>query len=151
MRLPPPSPLLLPPSAPQLRTLGDARFEARILDSLDLPLGREVQEGEQEKDRGNGCDEDEGPQQEENSVALVETAERIGRRPRPANRQQSLPNLDLSLEPDHNETRNRNIYNNDDELNSTDSDEDDQDPRSAKRKQPSSSHGGPTRKKRRRR
>jgi hypothetical protein len=124
------------------------------LDTFPIDGGareEQQQEGEQEKDEGNGWDEDEGPQQEENGVALVETAERIGGRPRPANRQQSLPNLEPSLEAGHNKAGSRSVHDSDDELNSTDSDEDDEEPRPAKRKQPSSSHDGPTRKKRRRR
>merc|ERR1711977_561294 len=66
-------------------------------------------------------------------------------------RRQSLPNLDPSPEPSHNEAGSRCDRDGDDELNSSDSAGDDEkEPRPAKRKQPSSSHGGPARKKRRR-
>jgi hypothetical protein len=103
------------------------------------------------KDEGNSEDEDEGPQQEMNVVAPVVTAERAGGSPRPANRRQSLPNLDPSPEPSHNEAGSRSGGDSDDELNSTDSAEDDEKkPRPAKRKQLSLSYDGPTRKKRRR-
>jgi hypothetical protein len=106
----------------------------------------------QEKDEGNGEDEDEGPQQEVNGVAPAIMAERVGGSPRPANRRQSLPNLDPSPEPSRNEAGSRSDRDSDDELNSTDSAEDDEKkPRPAKRKQPSSSHDGLTRKKRRHR
>jgi hypothetical protein len=124
------------------------------LDTLLIDEGaRKQQEVElgQEKDEGSSEDEDEGPQQEMNIVALVVTAERAGGSPRPANRRQSLPNLDPSPEPSHNEAGSRSGGDSDNELNSTDSAEDDEKkPRPAKRKQPSSSHDGPTRKKRRR-
>merc|ERR1711900_149722 len=100
---------------------------------------------------GNSEDEDEGPGQEMNIVTPVVTAERAGGSPRPANRQQLLPNLDPSPEPSHNEAGSRCGRDSDDELNSSDSAGDDVDePRPAKRKHPSSSHGGPARKKRRR-
>jgi hypothetical protein len=108
-------------------------------------------EQEQENDKGNSEDEDERPQQEMNVVVPVVTAERAGRSPRPANRWQSLPNLDPSPEPSHNEAGSRRDGGSNDELNSTNSAEDDEKkPRPAKRKQLSSSHDGPTRKKRRR-
>jgi len=108
-------------------------------------------EQEQEKDEGNSEDEDEGPQQEINVVAPVETAERVGRSPRLANRRQSLPNLDPSLEQNRNKAGSRSDHDSDNELNSTDSAEgDEKKPRSAKRKQPSSSHDRPICKKRRR-
>ena len=122
------------------------------LDTLLIDEGaREQQEVEPEKDEGNSEDEDEGPQQEMNVVAPVVTAERVGGSPRPANRRPSLPNLEQSPEPNHNEAGSRSDHDNDDELNSANSAEDDvKKPRPAKRKQPSSSHGGPTRKKCRR-
>ncbi|PVH70199.1 hypothetical protein DL98DRAFT_598027 [Cadophora sp. DSE1049] len=108
-------------------------------------------EQEQEKDKGNSEDGDEGPQQEMNVVAPVVTAERAGGSPRPADRRQSLPNLDPSLEPSHNEAGSRCGRDSNDELNSSDSAGDDKkEPRPAKRKQPSSSHSSPARKKRRR-
>jgi len=113
--------------------------------------GEQQEEVEQEQDEGHNGGEDEGPQQEMNIVAPVVTAERAGGSPRPANRRQSLPNLDPSPEPSHNEAGIRCDLNSDDELNSSDSAGDDEkEPRPAKRKQPSSSHGGPARKKRRR-
>lgn len=69
-----------------------------------------------------------------NGVASVVTAERAGGSPRPANRQQSLPNLDPPPELKLNEAGSRSGG---DELNSTDSAEDDEKkPRPAKRKQP---------------
>jgi len=124
------------------------------LDTLLIDRGareEQQQEGEQEKGEGNSEDEDEGPHQEMNVVAPVVTAERAGGSPRPANRRQSLPNLDPSPEPSHNEAGSRCGRDSDDELNSSDSAGDDEkEPRPAKRKQPSSSHGGPARKKRRR-
>jgi hypothetical protein len=123
------------------------------LDTLLIDEGARKQqevEQEQEKDEGNSEDEDEGPQQEMNVVAPVVTAERAGGSPRLANRRQSLPNLDPSPEPSHNEAGSRSGGDSDDELNSTDSAEDDEKkPCPAKRKQ-LSSHDGPTRKKRRR-
>ncbi|KAL5316367.1 hypothetical protein ACEPPN_015412 [Leptodophora sp. 'Broadleaf-Isolate-01'] len=113
--------------------------------------GEQQEEVEQEQDEGHNGGEDEGPQQEMNIVAPVVTAERAGGSPRPANRRQSLPNLDPSPEPSHNEAGIRCDLDSDDELNSSDSAGDDEkEPRPAKRKQPSSSHGGPARKKRRR-
>jgi hypothetical protein len=91
-------------------------------------------------------------QQEVNGVAPAVTAERAGGSPRPANGQQSLPNLDPSLEPSYNEAGSRSNRDSDDELNSTDSDGDnEEEPCPTKRKQPSSSHNGLTRKKHRRR
>jgi hypothetical protein len=106
---------------------------------------------EQEKGECNGEDEDKGPQQELNGVAPAVTAERAGGSPRPANGRQSLPNLEPSPEPSHNEAGSRSDRDSDDELNSSDSAGDDEkEPRPAKRKQPSSSHGSPARKKRRR-
>jgi len=85
-----------------------------------------------------------------NVVAPVVTAERASGSPRPANRRQSLPNLDPSPEPSHNKGGSRSGGDSDDELNSIDSAEDDEKKlRPAKRKQ-LSSHDGPTRKKRRR-
>jgi hypothetical protein len=105
---------------------------------------------EQEKGECNGEDEDKGPQQEVNGVVLAVTAERAGGSPRPANGRQSLPNLDPSPQPSHNESGSRSDRDSDGELNSSDSAGDDEkEPRPAKRKQPSSSHGGPARKKRR--
>jgi hypothetical protein len=84
-----------------------------------------------------------------NTVAPVVTTKRASGSPRPANRRQSLPNLDPSPEPSHNEAGSRCDYGSDDELNSSDSARDDEkEPRPAKRKQSSSSHGGPVRKKR---
>jgi hypothetical protein len=113
-------------------------------------VAREQQDVEQEKDEGHSEDEDEGPQQEVNIVAPVVTAERAGGSPRPANRWQSLPNLDPSPEPSHNEAGSRCDRDSNDELNSSDSAGDDEkEPRPAKRKQPSSSYGGLARKKRR--
>ncbi|MCJ1357476.1 MAG: hypothetical protein MMC33_007472 [Icmadophila ericetorum] len=122
------------------------------LDTFPIHGGeREQEELEQEKDEGHGEDEDEGPQQEVNIAAPAETAESVGGSPRLANRKQSLPNLDLSPEPSHNEAGSRSDRDSDDELNSSDSAGDDEkEPRPTKRKQPSSSHGGPARKKRRR-
>ena len=99
----------------------------------------------------NGGDEDEGPQQGVNGMAPAVTAERAGGSPRPANRRQSLPNLDPSPEPSHNEAGSRSDRDSDDELDSSDSAGDDEEPRPAKRKQPPISHGGPARKKRQRR
>ena len=117
---------------------------------LDDERVRKQQAG-QEKDEDNSEDGDEGPQQAINIGAPVVTAERAGGSPRPANRQQLLPNLDPSPEPSHNEAGSRCGRDSDDELNSSDSAGDDEkEPRPAKRKQPSSSHGGPARKKRRR-
>jgi hypothetical protein len=96
-------------------------------------------------------DEGARKQQEVNGVAPAVTAERAGRSPRPANGRQSLPNLDPSLEPSHNEAGSRSDRDSDDELNSSDSDRDDEkEPRPAKRKQLSASYGGLARKKRRR-
>ncbi|KAH8787553.1 hypothetical protein F5882DRAFT_110926 [Hyaloscypha sp. PMI_1271] len=90
-------------------------------------------------------------QQEVNGVAPAVTAERAGGSPRLANGRQSLPNLDPTPEPSHNEAGSRSGRDSDDELNSSDSPEDNEKkPCPAKRKQPSSSHGGPARKKRRR-
>jgi hypothetical protein len=122
------------------------------LDTLLIDEGaRKQQVVEQEKDEGNSEDEDEGPRQEMNVVAPVVTAERAGESPRPANRRQSLPNLEQFPEPNHNEAGSRSDCDSDDELNSSDSAENDEkEPRPAKRKQPSSSHGGLARKKRRR-
>ncbi|KAH6662058.1 hypothetical protein B0J14DRAFT_571244 [Halenospora varia] len=122
------------------------------LDTLLIYEGARKQQGvEQEQDKGNTEDEDKGPQQEMNIVAPVVTAERPGGSPRPANRRQSLPNLNPSPETSHNEAGSRSGGDSDDELNSTDSVEDDEKkPRPAKRKQLSSSHDGLTRKKRRR-
>ena len=78
------------------------------LDTLLIDEGaREQQEVEPEKDEGNSEDEDEGPQQEMNVVAPVVTAERVGGSPRPANRRPSLPNLEQSPEPNHNEAGSR--------------------------------------------
>merc|ERR1719262_1320594 len=94
---------------------------------------RKQQEVEQEKGEGNSEDEDEGPEQEMNIVTPVVTAERAGGSPRPANRQQLLPNLDPSPEPSHNEAGSRCGRDSDDELNSSDSAGDDVDePRPAK-------------------
>jgi hypothetical protein len=95
----------------------------------------------------NGEDEDKGPQQEVNVVAPVVTAERAGGSPRPANGQQSLPNLDPSPEPSHNEAGSRSDRDSDSKLNNTESDKDDEEPRSMKRKRPSSSQDGPMHKK----
>merc|ERR1711964_638193 len=124
------------------------------LDTLLINEGARKQqevEQEQEKEEGNSEDEDEGPEQEMNIITPVVTAERAGGSPRPANRRQSLPNLDPSPEPSHNEAGSRCGRDSDDELNSSDSaGDDEEEPRPAKRKQPSSSHGGPARKKRRR-
>ncbi|KAL5312933.1 hypothetical protein ACEPPN_019359 [Leptodophora sp. 'Broadleaf-Isolate-01'] len=124
------------------------------LDTLLIDEGARKQqevEQEQEKDEGNSEDEDEGPQQEMNVMSSVVTAEMAGGSLRLANRRQSLPNLDPSLEPSHNEAGSRSGGDSDDELNSTDSAKDDEKkPRPAKRKQLSSSHDGPTGKKRRR-
>lgn len=81
------------------------------LDTLLIDEGeREQQEVEPEKDEGNSEDEDEGPQQEMNVVAPVVTAERVGGSPRPANRRPSLPNLEQSPEPNHNEAGSRSDY-----------------------------------------
>merc|ERR1711900_44402 len=103
------------------------------------------------KDEDNSEDGDEGPEQEINIGAPVVTAERAGGSPRPANRQQSLPNLDPSPESSHSEAGSRSGGDSDDELNTTNSAEDDEKkPRPAKRKQLSSSHGIVTRKKRKR-
>ncbi|KAG4414830.1 hypothetical protein IFR04_012018, partial [Cadophora malorum] len=124
------------------------------LDTLLINEGARKQqevEQEQEKEEGNSEDEDEGPEQEMNIITPVVTAERAGGSPRPANRQQSLPNLAPSPEPSHNKAGSRCGRDSDDELNSSDSaGDDEEEPRPAKRKQPSSSHGGPARKKRRR-
>lgn len=124
----------------------------QALDTLLVDEGaRKQQEVEQEQDESNSEDKDEGPQQEMNIVAPAVTAERAGGSPRPANRRQSLPNLDLSPEPSPNEAGSRCDLDSDGALNSSDSARDDKiEPRPAKRKQPSSSHGGPARKKRRR-
>merc|ERR1711964_645025 len=114
---------------------------------------RKQQEVEQELelDEGNNEDEEERPQEEMSVMAPVVTAERSGGSPRPANRRQSLPNLDPSPEPSHNEAGSRSGGDSADELNSTDSAEDDEKKaRLAKRKQLSSSHDGPKRKKRKR-
>merc|ERR1711900_1181 len=103
------------------------------------------------KDEDNSEDGDEGPEQEINIGAPVVTAERAGGSPRPANRQQSLPNLDPSPESSHSEAGSRSGGDSDDELNTTNSAEyDEKKPRPAKRKQLSSSHGIVTRKKRKR-
>jgi hypothetical protein len=122
------------------------------LDTLLIDEGaRKQQEVEQEKDEGNSEDQDDRPQQEMNVVATVAAAARAGRSPKPANRRQSHPNLDLSPEPNYNTAGSRSGGDSGDELNSTDSAEDNEKkPRPAKRKQLSSSHDGPTRKKRRR-
>ena len=118
------------------------------LDILPIDKGeREQQEVEQEKDEGYGEDEDEGPQQEVNVVAPAVTAEKAGGSPGPANGRQSLPNLDPSPEPNHDEAGSRSDRDSDDELNNTESDEDDEEPRPAKRKRSSSSRDGPMRKK----
>ena len=124
--------------------------------ALDTPFiirgarEEQQQEGEQEKGEGNSKDKDEGPQQEMTVVAPVVTAERAGGSPRPSNRRQSLPNLDPSPEPSHNEAGGRCGRDSDDELNSSDSARhNEKEQRLAKRKQPSSSHGGPARTKRR--
>ncbi|KUJ16852.1 uncharacterized protein LY89DRAFT_669299 [Mollisia scopiformis] len=125
------------------------------LDTLLIDEGARKQqevEHEQKKDDGNTEDEDEGPQQEMNAVTQAVMAEGPGESPRVANRRQSLPNLDSSPEPSHNEARSRSggDSDSDDELNSTDLAEDnEEEPRPAKRKQ-SSFHDGPTRKKCRR-
>merc|ERR1711939_557475 len=117
---------------------------------LDDERVRKQQAG-QEKDEENSEDGDEGPQQAINIGAPVVTAERAGGSPRPANRQQSLPNLDPSPESSHSEAGSRSGGDSDDELNTTNSAEDDEKkPRPAKRKQLSSSHGIVTRKKRKR-
>jgi hypothetical protein len=122
------------------------------LDTSPIGEGEREQEVEQEKDEGNGEDEDDEPQQEVNGVAPAVMAERVGGSLRPANGQQSLPNLDPSPELSHKEAGSRNHCDSDDELNSTDLAEDDEKkPRPAKRKQPSPSHDGLTRKKCRRR
>jgi hypothetical protein len=82
-----------------------------------------------------------------NIIALAETAGGVSGSLKPANRRQSLPNL----EPNHNEAGSQSDYDSGDELNNTDSAEDDEKkPRPAKRKQPSSSHDSLIRKKRRR-
>lgn len=126
--------------------LVDQAFDILLINEV----AREQQDVEQEKDEGHSEDEDEGPQQEVNIVAPVVTAERAGGSPRPANRWQSLPNLDPSPEPSHNEAGSRCDRDSNDELNSSDSAGDDEkEPRPAKRKQPSSSYGGLARKKRR--
>jgi hypothetical protein len=106
-----------------------------VLDTFPIDEGeREQEELEQEKDEGHGEGEDEGPQQEVNILALAETAERVGGSPRPANRRQSLPNLEQSPEPNHNKAGSRSDYYSDDELNSTDSAEGvEKKPRPAKR------------------
>lgn len=118
-----------------------------VLDTLLIDEGAR----EQEKDKGNSEDEDEGPQQDINLVAPMVTPERADRSQRPANRRQSLPNLDPSPEPSHNEAGTRSGGDSDDEFNSTDSAEDDEKkPLYAKRKQPSSPRDGSIRKKRRR-
>ena len=52
-------------------------------------------------------------------------AKRVGGSPRPANRRQSLPNLDPPLKPSYNKAGSRSHRNSDDELNSTDIAEDD--------------------------
>ena len=88
---------------------------------------------EQEKGECNGEDEDKGPQQEVNGVVLTVTAERAGGSPRPANGRQSLPNLDPSPQPSHNESGSRSDRDSDGELNSSDSAGDDEkEPRPAK-------------------
>jgi hypothetical protein len=97
------------------------------LDTLLIDEGaREQQEVEQE------IDEDNGTQQEVNVVAVVVTAERAGGSPRPANRRQSLPNLDPLLKPSHNEAGCDS--DSDVELNNTESNEDDEESRPIKRK-----------------
>ena len=78
-------------------------------------------------------------------MAAVVTAERAGGSPRPANGQQSLPNLDPPPEPSHNEAGCDS--DSDGELNNTESDEDDEEPRPIKRKRLSSSQDGPMHKK----
>jgi hypothetical protein len=121
-----------------------------VVDTLVDDGARKQQEveHEQKKDDGDTEDEDEGPQQEMNAVTPVVTAERAGAILRLANRRQSLPNLDPSPEPSHNEaSRSGGDCDSDDELNSTDSAEDNEkEPRPAKRKQ-SSFHDSPIRKK----
>jgi hypothetical protein len=104
---------------------------------------------EQEEGEANNENEDEGPQQEVNGMAPAVMVERASGSPKPASRRQSLPNLDPSPEPSHNEAGSRSVRDSDDELNSSDSTRDDkEEPRPAKRKQPPSSHGSLTRKKR---
>jgi len=123
------------------------------LDTILIDEGaREQQEveQEQEKDEGNSEDKNEKPQQEVNVVAPVVTVESTSGSPRPANRRQSLHNLDLSLEPSQYEVGSRSVSDSDDDLISTDSAEDDKKKtRPTKRKQLSLSHDGLTRKKRR--
>jgi hypothetical protein len=105
------------------------------LDILLIDEGaREQQEVEQEIDKDNRT------QQEVNVVAVVVTAERAGGSLRPANGQQSLPNLDPLLEPSHNEAGCDS--DSDGELNNTESDEDDEELRPMKRKRLSSSQDG---------
>jgi hypothetical protein len=123
-----------------------------VLNTFPISEGVREQEIEQEKDEGNNEDEDEGPQQEMNNMASAVMAERVSSSPRPASRQQPLPNLDSSPEPNYNEAGSRSNCDSDDELNSTDlAENDEKKPRPAKRKQPFSSQDGLTRKKRRRR
>ena len=89
--------------------------------------------------------EDNGTQQEVNVVAAVVTAERASGSPRPANGQQSLPNLDPPPEPSHNEAGCDS--DSDVELNNIESDDDNEEPRPIKRKRPFSSQDGPMHKK----
>jgi hypothetical protein len=128
------------------------------LDTFPIDEGAREQEVEQEKGECNSGDEDEGPQQEVNSVAPAVTAERVSdahlsgkedRSPRSAERQQSLPNRDPSPEPSQDGAGSDS--HSDDELNNTDSDEDDEEPRPTKQKRPSLSYDGPMHKKRKHR
>ncbi|PVH70467.1 hypothetical protein DL98DRAFT_133862 [Cadophora sp. DSE1049] len=125
-------------------------------DTFDKGERQEV-EAEEADDEDN--DKDDGqPQQEVNGVAAALTAERVGDAhlsgkedgsPRPAERQQSLPNSDLSPEPSQ-EGAGRDSRS-DDELNNTDLDDDEEEPRPMKRKRPSLSCDGPMHKKRKHR
>ena len=69
-------------------------------------------------------------------MAVVVTAERAGGSLRPANRRQSLPNLNPLTEPSHNKAGCDS--DSDIKLNNIESDEDNEEPRPIKRKWPSS-------------
>jgi hypothetical protein len=108
-------------------------------------------EQEQEKDKGNTKNKDKGPQQEINVMALVVTAKRASRSPRLANRRQSLPNLNSSLEPSYHKAGSQSSGNSNNKLNSTNLAEDNKKkPHPTKQRQLSLSYNGPICKKRRR-
>ncbi|TVY13332.1 hypothetical protein LARI1_G008575 [Lachnellula arida] len=117
--------------------LVDHALDTLLIDEWARKQQEVEQEQEQEQDEGNTKNEDEGPQQEMNVVALLKVLVEVQDWPYNSNR--FLTSTFLSG------------GDSDDELNSTDSAEDDEKkPCPAKRKQLSSSHGGPTLKKPRR-